>query len=202
VDPDATSPAAGPGGTRQADDPRGTPPSAPANLTATPISPSTIRLQWTDTSANEDGFTVFNGEASNDVGANTTTYDWTGFRPAYRSCFKVRAYNSSGVSAFFPTADGEWVCTETLLGSGPAVPTGLTATPISTSTIRLQWTSTPGAEGFTIHDGVTTNDVAATVTSYDWTGFSPGYYSCFRIRSFNSSGVSDYSGWACAATLT
>jgi hypothetical protein len=46
------------------------------------------------------------------------------------------------------------------------------------------------------------NDVGANTSTYDWTGFSPGYHSCFRIRSFNSSGVSDYSGRACAATLT
>ena len=45
--------------------------------------------------------------------AVTTTYDWDGLVPDTHICFKVRAYNSSGVSAYYPTAEPEWVCITT-----------------------------------------------------------------------------------------
>jgi hypothetical protein len=178
----------------------------PSNLTATPISPNTIRLQWTDNSTDEDGFTIHNGTMSNDVGADTTTYDWTGLLPATHTCFKVRAFNSSGVSSYYPTAEPEWICATSLDGVGPPAPTNMTATPISPTVIRLQWTDNSATEdGFTIHNGATSRNVSAGTTTYDWDGLTPNTYMCFRVRSYNMIGVSAYSptaepGWACTTT--
>jgi serine/threonine-protein kinase len=183
-------------------------PAAPKNLTATPIGAHTIRLQWSDASADEEGFTVINGITSADVGANTTTYDWNGITPDTRTCFKVRAFNAAGVSAYHPAAEGEWVCTNSLPGVGPAAPTNLTATTPNPSTIRLQWTdNSSDEEGFTITNAVTSRDVGPNTTTYEWTGLAPATYMCFKVRSYKSSGVSAYypaasPDWICITTPT
>lgn len=88
--------------------PGATAPAAPSNLTATALSSSQIRLNWTDNANNEDGFRIerctgqfcsnFTQIAS--VGANTTTFTNTGLsaRTWYR--FRVRAFNAAGNSAY------------------------------------------------------------------------------------------------------
>ncbi|WSG48242.1 protein kinase [Dactylosporangium sp. NBC_01737] len=204
----ARSPASVAGTTGAARADGSVPPSVPANLTATPVSATTIRLRWTDTSSNETGFTVINGSTSKDVGANATTVNWDGLAPDTRMCFKVRAHNASGVSAYFPTAQQDWVCATSLAGTGPAAPTGLTATPVSPTAIRLQWTDGSTDEsGFTVINGSTSKNAGANATSYTWDGLTPGTYMCFKVRAFNASGVSGYSppaqpDWACTTTPT
>ncbi|MBB5873703.1 serine/threonine-protein kinase [Allocatelliglobosispora scoriae] len=181
---------------------------APGNLTATPISAGTIRLRWKDRSVGESGFTVIDGSTSRDVGPDTTTYDWTGLAPSSYSCFKVRAFNSSGVSAYYPAAQETWVCAISLSGAGPAAPGNLTATAIGTSTIRLQWSDNSSDEdGFTITNGNTSRNTGAGTTAYAWDGLAPGTYMCFKVRAFHSTGVSAYepaaqSTWVCATTPT
>jgi hypothetical protein len=44
---------------------------------------------------------------------HTTDYQWDGLLPGTYICFKVRAFNRSGVSAYFPTAERDWVCVTT-----------------------------------------------------------------------------------------
>ncbi|MBV1853686.1 protein kinase [Catellatospora sp. NEAU-YM18] len=181
---------------------------APTGLTATPISADTIRLRWKDRSSGEGGFTIIDGMLSRNVGANVTTFDWTGLAPASRSCFKVRAFDSSGVSAYHPTAQDDWVCAVSLDGSGPAAPTDLVATAVDAGTIRLRWLDRSSDEdGFTVIDGNESRPVAADTTTYDWTGLAPGTYKCFKVRARNSVGVSVYAPaaqneWACVTTPT
>ncbi|WP_342780350.1 protein kinase domain-containing protein [Catellatospora sichuanensis] len=179
---------------------------APNNLTATPISAGTIRLRWRDRSSGEGGFTIINGNTSRNVAANTTAYDWTGLAPATHSCFKVRAYDSSGVSAYHPAAQLDWVCATSLSGSGPAAPTGLSATAVGTGTVRLQWTDrSPDEDGFTVTNGATSRNVGADTTTLNWDGVAPGTHTCFKVRAFHSAGVSAYdppaqSDWVCITT--
>ncbi|GAA2364635.1 hypothetical protein Cme02nite_32700 [Catellatospora methionotrophica] len=179
---------------------------APNNLTATAVGPDTIRLRWRDRSASETGFTVINGNTSHDVPANTTSYDWTGLSPATHSCFKVRAFDASGVTAYFPAAQGNWVCATSLDGSGPAAPTNLSATAVDAGTIRLQWSDNAADEtGFTITNGNTSRNVGADTTTYQWDGLAAGTYMCFKVRAYHSGGVSAYapaasSEWACVTT--
>ncbi len=88
------------------------PPSAPSNLTATPVSGSQINLTWTDNSANETGFKIERCAGSGcanfaqiaTVGANTKSYSNTGLKRNTSYRYRVRAYNSSGNSAYSNTA--------------------------------------------------------------------------------------------------
>jgi hypothetical protein len=85
-------------------------PPAPANLTATTVSRSQIRLAWTDKATNETGFRVYR---SNDgitfkliatLGANVSSYSNTGLARNRTYYYRVRAYNASGESVDSNTA--------------------------------------------------------------------------------------------------
>lgn len=88
-------------------------PAAPSNLTATAVDPHDIRLNWHDNSSNETGFEINNGVVSRNAGANSTTYTWGGLAPGTYMCFKIRAYNSAGDSAWDPNVSPWYVCTTT-----------------------------------------------------------------------------------------
>ncbi|MGI5239022.1 protein kinase domain-containing protein [Dactylosporangium sp. CA-139066] len=181
-------------------------PAAPTTLTATPVGATTIRLQWTDNSANETGFSILNGAVSRNAAANATTYNWDGLAPDTYMCFKVRAFNAAGASAYYPTAQDAWTCATTLAGTGPTPPTNLSATPAGPTSIRLQWTDNSSDEtGFTVINGSASRNTSPNATSYTWDGLSPGTYMCFKVRAFNPSGVSAYAppsqdAWACTTT--
>ena len=80
-----------------------------------------IQLSWTDNSNNESGFAVERKTGTNGtfaptakVGANVTTYVDTGLPAATNFCYRVRAFNSAGDSAFTPEA-----CKTTPTGTPP-----------------------------------------------------------------------------------
>ncbi|MEU6311622.1 glycoside hydrolase family 18 protein [Streptomyces sp. NPDC047014] len=71
----------------------------------------------------------------------------------------------------------------------PAVPTGLTATATSSSSVLLGWTAVPGATSYTVHrDGAAplpTGSASATVT-----GLAPATAYTFRVSAVNAAGES------------
>ncbi len=83
-------------------------PAAPTNLVATAVSRSQINLTWTDNANNESGFYVERCKGSTctnfaqiaTVGANVTTYGNTGLSANTSYRYRVRAYNTSGASAY------------------------------------------------------------------------------------------------------
>ncbi len=77
-------------------------PAAPSGLTVTAVDPNDIQLNWQDNSSNETGFEINNGVTSKDAKAGSTTYTWDGLAPGTYMCFKIRAYNSAGDSAWDP----------------------------------------------------------------------------------------------------
>jgi hypothetical protein len=85
------------------------PPAAPTGLNATAVSRTQINLTWVDQANNEDGFKIERKQGGGTftqiatVGANITTYADTGLTRNTQYTYRVRAYNSSGNSAYSNT---------------------------------------------------------------------------------------------------
>jgi len=87
-------------------------PAAPTVLTATVASCSCINLRWTDNSTNETGFKIERCQGSGcnsfaqitQVGTNVTSYSNTGLSAGVSYSYRVRAFNTTGNSAYSNTA--------------------------------------------------------------------------------------------------
>ena len=82
-------------------------PVAPSNLSATALSSSKIRINWTDNSPGELGFKIERKKSTQSiysqiatVSYNVTTYTNTGLDASTTYNYRVRAYNNTGNSAY------------------------------------------------------------------------------------------------------
>jgi hypothetical protein len=177
-------------------------PAAPGSLTANAVSSVQIDLRWTDNSNNEDGFKVYrstdgvNFTTAATLGANTTTFSNSGRTASTTYYYRVRAFNASGNSAYSNTVN---VTTWPPASVKPSAPTNLSATVLSGTQIRLNWTdNSTNEDGFRIHrstDGVNFSEInkagtnATSFTDSGLTGRTTYYY---RVRAYNAAGSSAY----------
>jgi titin len=177
-----------------------TKPSAPSDLEANTISSSGIKLTWKDNSDNETGFKIERKKSGGIysqiavVDDNITTYTSTGLSSNTKYYYRVRAYNSTGNSAYSNEDSA------TTMDSPPEAPSNLAASTISTSKIRLTWEDNSDNElGFKIErkksDGSYTQiaEVDNNITTYTNTGLSNDTEYYYRVRAYNSAGNSAYS---------
>jgi hypothetical protein len=100
-------------------------PRAPTGLAVRPDpgNNTVLLLTWRDNARNETAFDVSNGvrsrSAPGNPGTGTVHYTWTGLKPGSWTCFKVRATNHLGHSAWDPNTAPWYVCAST-----PAPPPG------------------------------------------------------------------------------
>jgi len=88
------------------------PPAAPTGLAAAGLTTTSIRLTWTDASNNETGFAIERSTSGAGgpfsplvtTAANVTTWDDTGLTPLGNYCYRVRAVNVHGQSAWTDVA--------------------------------------------------------------------------------------------------
>lgn len=86
-------------------DPAGQPPAAPTGLQLTALGPTEVRLAWQDNAADEDGFRVYRGTATDDrtlietEEANVGAWSDTGLTPMTTYRYRVVAFNDHGESA-------------------------------------------------------------------------------------------------------
>lgn len=182
-------------------------PGSPVNLRATPVSRSQIDLAWEDRSDNETGFEIRRTSGSPlaptidvlRVGPNVTSFSDTGLPEDTGFGYVVRAFNDSGFSTPSNSAGA------TTLDSPPSTPTNLVALGGAWSNrIELTWDASARAGGYEIHQSTaggafvhvrnsTTN--AATIYSLE-----PGVVYSFKVRAFNSGGLSSFSNIASSTT--
>jgi titin len=192
------------------------PPSAATGLTVTvPAAPNGITklaLSWTDTSNNESGFKI---ERSTDdfadplnttlvatVGTNVVNYTDSGLAAATKYYYRVRATNQGGDSANSNVANG------TTLPNPPAAPSGLTATALSQTSVRLDWVDNSTNEtGFKIERSLNgavfdvTIPADANEITYTDTGLTPNATYYYRVRATNTGGDSAPSSTVSVTTL-
>jgi len=156
-----------------------TAPRRPSNLDATTLSPTSIRVVWTDNSTAESGFEIWQKQGSGSwqlkstVGANVTSKDITGLQEVTTYSYHARAYNSNGNS--------DWSNTDSA-DTPPTPPTNLNATTLSSVSIRVVWVDNCGSEsGYEIWQKEGSGSwqlkstVGPNVTSKDITGLQPGW---------------------------
>ncbi|MEO8378936.1 MAG: NF038122 family metalloprotease [Acidobacteriota bacterium] len=173
-------------------------------ITTGATGPVTVNLTFTNGSADLDVFLFAVSGSSlttlgSSTGTSTTESFTTGSIAAGTYYIGVSAYDGS--SPYTLTVNGS------APPSGPAAPSGLTATATSSSVIRLNWTDNSNNETeFRVEQkngGGTFADIgaaAANATQINVTGFTAGATGTFRIRARNGSGDSGYSNEASATT--
>jgi chitodextrinase len=186
------------------------PPLAPSGLVAAGASDTQINLSW-QTSATADGFVVETAPSANGpwtgiatVGPNVTTYMQMGLSSLSTYYFHVYAYNSLGNSPYSNIASGTTLAAPDTIA--PSIPSGLTASAISSNRVNLSWVGATdsggsGLAGYTVYlNG--TQVATVTTASYMATGLAPNTSYCFTVAASDNAGnVSTPSGQVCATTL-
>jgi hypothetical protein len=200
-------------------------PSAPAGLTATAASSSSIGLSWTAvtppancsiSSYSVYGSTTsgFTPSSSNLIasGVTGTTYTNTGLAASTTYYYKVEALDTDGSSAASAQASAETQAAS--CSTIPSAPTGLTATASSSSAIGLSWTVVTPPTNCTISSysvyGSTTsgftpgsgNLIASGVTgtTYTNTGLTASTTYYYKVEAVDADGSSTASAQASATT--
>jgi hypothetical protein len=173
-----------------------TPPSAPANLTATATSPTTVSLSW-NASTDGNGVTgydiVRNGTTIGSVSGTATSYLDASASPATSYSYTVDARDGAGnVSVASAPATAT-------TPSGGTIPTLVQAAGSTTATVTLPRASTQGdllVLSASVYTGATNHITSVTDTAGNtWTRIG-----AFSVSGHNSDGEMWYSAGAASTT--
>src|SRR5205807_1771255 len=174
------------------------------NLQATAVSSSQINLLWSAPSNNRgspvtgyeidrsaDGGTTWNTIVSN-TGTTATTYSDTNLTPNTPYSYHVSAVNSVGTSLPSKTASA----TTTI--APPAAPTGVTATPKSSTKITTSWTASAGATWYQVFNSTSSSGPfvkfgGTSGTSLVNSGLHPNTAYYYVVQASNTGGSSPFS---------
>ncbi|HEX5872815.1 MAG TPA: fibronectin type III domain-containing protein, partial [Longimicrobium sp.] len=188
-------------------------PSPPFNLVATATSGTTATVTWTDGSGNETSFSMMRALRNVDgtwgayaavasPSTDAVAFNNAGLLPGRQYRYQLQACNPAGCSAWT-------VSNIVVMPSVPPPPPAITATTLSGSSIRVQWTDGSANEtSFVLQRATVTggnvvgNFALVSVLSpnlvlYNNTGMTAGTYQ-YRIRACNLAGCS---AWATTANV-
>ena len=186
-------------------------PENPTALAATNISTTTFSANWNPVPravgykldvATDINFTSFTAGLQNLDVSNVTTYAVQGLSAGTTYYYRVRSYNNSGTSQSSGTI--------TVL-TAPANPVAAIATLFTSSGFNANWNAVAGAAGYkldvatdadftTFATGLQNLDVN-NVNTYTITGLTGGVTYYYRLRAYNTSGISGNSNTITVATL-
>lgn len=185
-------------------------PTAPSDVVLQATSTTALHVSWTDNSDDEEDFRV---ELRSGAGAFTpfvpqtdAVLDLTGRTPGEELSARVRACKAAGTLCSAYSA----VAALTMpLGAVPAAPDGLTAIPLSTTSLGIDWHDNATNEtayviAVSTDGGLTFVDyppVAAGSGSADDGDLDPNTQYCYQVRARGVNGDSPPSNIACATTL-
>ncbi len=194
------------------------PVSPPSSVTATALSSSQIRLNWTDTNPNESGYFVERSLSSGSgfaqvasLAENATTFTNTGLVAGTTYYYRVRAASKNGAySTYSNVASAQTTSvapTPTPPPSGiPIAPSTLAAASPSSTQITISWRDNSTNEtGFKVERapaaaGPWTYIGSTAATGYGDSALAAGTTYYYRVQAYNSSGNSAYSNTASATT--
>ncbi len=213
----ALSGCAGLQGSSSAPKPDTTPPTAPANLTATATLASSINLTWT---ASTDNVGVAGYKVERCTGAGcvnfgqiaaptATSFDDSGLAPSTAYSYRVGATDAAGNNSAYSNI----FSTTTLAApdtTPPTAPSNLTATASSATQVNLAWTASTdnvGVTGYIVERCSGTGcanfvQIATpTTTTFNDTGLTASTSYFYRVRATDAAGnLSGYSNTSSAAT--
>jgi chitodextrinase len=178
-------------------------PSTPTGLTATPVSPSQINLGWTASTDNVGvtGYRVFRNGTLLITLANVTSHQDTGLASGTSYSYTVQAIDAAGnVSAQSISAGA---VTQTIDTTAPSIPTGVTATAVSSSRIDLDWTASTdnvAVTGYRIYRNGTFLVAVGNITSYQSTGLSASTSYSYTLQAIDAAGNASASSSPANAT--
>ncbi len=177
--------------------------SAPQNVAVTATSSTTATISWSSVSGTQ-GYRIYLQSGSQavllgSVGASATSASVTGLKSGTTVSFRVEAYSGTTV------ADSVWVSVAMPAQATLTAPQ-VTATALSSSSVRLSWGSVAGADGYDIYwwngfQAVYLGTAGASATSIRVTGLAAGTTNSFLLEAFNSTSVAD-SNWVDVTTPT
>jgi fibronectin type 3 domain-containing protein len=184
-------------------------PGPPSEMFVSARSQTEIDVSWSDNSPVEDGYRLERSRSGGafepiaELPANTQEYADSGLTANTAYTYRVKAFNSSGESAYSNVA------TDRTLPNPPPVPGGLTATAVSPSQIDLQWTDAGDAEdGFKIErkkpDGTfgEIGSVDGDTLTFSNLSLKASTEYTYRVKAFNRGGSSGYTPERSATTPT
>jgi fibronectin type 3 domain-containing protein len=183
-----------------------TPPADPTALALTVLDGDTFRLDWSDNSDNEVGFSIerdddaagFQEVATVDM--NVETYTDDNLRPDTTFRYRVRAFNTGGPSQRYTN-----IVTGT---TAPTPPSNLVITSVTNSEVHIFWVDNSDKEtGYKVERRTGEEDWSEVASlpadSTDWADSdveaSTSYD--YRVYAFNAVGNSGYSNVVTATTL-
>jgi titin len=185
-------------------------PGAPTGASATAVSSSRIDVTWGAATGIADRYRIERKTgpagsyaAIDSVSGSSLSYENTGLAPGSQYFYRVQACNSGSCSDYSNETSA------TTPQALPGVPSGLTATAVSSSRIDLAWSAASGTvsryrierKNNTLPGDYTVIDsVAGGTLTYQSTELSPLTPYSYRVQACNSAGCSGYSNEATAST--
>ena len=196
-----------------------TPPTAPANLSATAAGSSQINLSWTAATDNV-GVTGYLIERCQGTGCSTftqiattttTTYNNTGLQASTSYSYRVRATDAANNLSLYSNTSSA-TTQQASDTTPPTAPANLSATAAGSSQINLSWTAATdnvGVTGYLIERcqgtgcSTFTQIATTTTTTYNNAGLQASTSYSYRVRATDAANnLGPYSSTATTLTLT
>ncbi|MBI3475600.1 MAG: hypothetical protein HY010_07690 [Acidobacteria bacterium] len=166
------------------------PPSVPANLAASPFSPSEIDLAWTASTDNVGvaGYQVFRDNVPRGTSTTASFSDKTVF-PNIQYTYAVSAFDAAGNVS----DQSSPVVAQTSFGSDttpPSVPANLQTSKVTSTTLTLTWsasTDNVAVAGYWIFRNGAQVGTITTATSFVDTGLTPSTTYSYTIAAYDTS---------------
>jgi chitodextrinase len=181
-----------------------TAPTTPTGLTATAVSASRINLSWIAATDNVGvtGYRIFRNGSLLDTVGNVTTYASTGLAASTTYSYAVRALDAAGnVSGQSTAANATTPAVSDT--TAPTTPTGLAATTLSASRIRLSWsasTDNVAVTGYRVYRNGAFLATLGNVTTYESAGLGAATTYTYNVDAIDAAG--NASGTSAAASAT